>query len=105
MVSRSLSTPEAGGKHLDVHGPQAFTIPEALQIYCDRVATGTRVVTMPLWFMTILDRTVLHGELRGTLGLMRAIQESGERGDPTEANRLLGAPSITLAEWCERRTP
>src|SRR5215211_3894388 len=27
MVSRSLSTPEAGGKHLDVHGPQAFTIP------------------------------------------------------------------------------
>jgi NADH dehydrogenase len=105
MVSRSLSTPEAGGKHLDVHGPQAFTIPEALQIYCDRVATGTRVVTMPLWFMTILDRTVLHGELRGTLGLMRALQESGERGDPTEANRLLGAPSITLAEWCERRTP
>jgi uncharacterized protein YbjT (DUF2867 family) len=105
VVSGSLSTPEAGAKHLDVHGPQAFTIPDALQIYCERVAPGTRVVTMPLWFMTILDRTVLYGELRGTLGLMRALQESGERGHPTEANRLLGAPSITLAEWCERRTP
>ena len=25
----------------------------------------------------------------------------GEIGDPTEANRLFGAPSTTLEEWCE----
>jgi hypothetical protein len=56
---------------------------------------------MPLWFMTLLDRTVLHGQLRGTLGLIRALQQFGERGDPSETNRLLGTASITLAEWCE----
>jgi uncharacterized protein YbjT (DUF2867 family) len=103
MVSRALTTPDAAGKCLHVHGPQALTIPDALRIYCERLAPGVRVVTMPLWFMTLLDRTVLHGQLRGTLGLMRALQQSGERGDPTEANRLLGAPSITLGEWCELR--
>jgi DDE superfamily endonuclease len=53
-------------------------------------APGTQVVTRPLWFMTVPDRTVLRGQLRGTLELMRAMQRSGERGDPSQANRLLG---------------
>ncbi len=48
----------------------------------------------------ILDRTVLRGRLRGTLNLMRDLQQSGERGDPTEANRLLGTPTTDLVEWC-----
>jgi uncharacterized protein YbjT (DUF2867 family) len=44
-------------------------------------------------------------DLRAKRGRSVPLQESGERGDPTEANRLLSAPSITLAEWCERRLP
>jgi uncharacterized protein YbjT (DUF2867 family) len=66
MVSRCLHTSEAVGKRLDVHGPQAFTIADALRIYCEQVVPDTRVVTMPLWFMALLDRTVLGGQLRGT---------------------------------------
>jgi hypothetical protein len=31
------------------------------------------VVTQPLWFVTVLDRTVLGGQLRGTLELMRVL--------------------------------
>jgi uncharacterized protein YbjT (DUF2867 family) len=103
MVSRAFSTPAALEKVLDIHGPQAFTIPDALRTYCGRLAPDTQVVTRPLWLMNLLDRTVLRGQLRGTLGLMHALQESGERGNPTEANELLGAPSISLAEWCEQR--
>ena len=105
MVPRALNTPAAVDKVLDIHGPQAFTISDALQTYCERLAPDAHVVTRPLWLMTVLDRTVLHGQLRGTLGLMHALQESGERGDPTEANELLGAPAITLADWCEGQTP
>jgi uncharacterized protein YbjT (DUF2867 family) len=104
MVSRSLSTPAAVDKVLDIHGAQALTISDALRTYCGRLAADTEVVTRPLWLMTLLDRTFMRGQLRGTLGLMRALQESGERGDPTEANELLGAPSITLTEWCEWKT-
>ena len=59
-----------------------------------------RVVTMPLRFMILLDCTVLRGQLRGTLNLMRALQQSGERGDPTEANRLLGTPTTGVVDWC-----
>jgi hypothetical protein len=53
--------------------------------------------------MTVLDQTVLHGQLRGTLELMRALQHAGERGDPNQANRLLGSPTTTLLQWCEQR--
>jgi uncharacterized protein YbjT (DUF2867 family) len=104
MVSQALSTPAAVDKVLDIHGPQAFAIPDALRTYCERLAPDTKVVRRPLWLMAVMDRTMLRGQLRGTLALMRALQESGERGDPTEANELLGAPSITLVEWCERQT-
>jgi uncharacterized protein YbjT (DUF2867 family) len=103
MVSRALVTPESAGKRLDVHGPQALTMADALGVYCEQLAPGTRVVTRPLWFMTALDRIVLRGQLRGTLDLMRALQQSGERGDPSQANRLLGAPTTTLLQWCQQR--
>ena len=103
MVAHALATPESAGKRLDVHGPQALTIADALQIYCERLTPGTQVVTRPLWFMTVLDRTVLRGQVRGTLELMQAMQRFGERGDPSQANRLLGAPTTTLLHWCDQR--
>ena len=103
MVSRALTTPESAGQRLDVHGPEALTIADALRAYCARLAPDTRVVTRPLWFMTLLNRTALRGQLRGTLELMRVLQRSGERGDPSQANRLPGAPMTTLLQWCEQR--
>ena len=103
MVSRALVTPESAGQRLDVHGPDAVTLADALRIYCARLAPGTRVVTRPLWFMTVLDQTVLRGQLRGTLQLMRVLQRFGERGDPSQANQLMGAPTTTLLQWCQQR--
>jgi uncharacterized protein YbjT (DUF2867 family) len=103
MVSCALATPESAGTRLDIHGPQALTVADALRIYCEQLAPGTRVVTRPLWLMSVLDRTVLRGQLRGTLDLMRVLQQSGERGDPSQANRLLGAPATTLLQWCQQQ--
>jgi hypothetical protein len=48
------------------------------------------VVTRPLWFMTLLDCIVLGGQVRGTLDLMRVLQQAGERGDPSQANQFQG---------------
>ena len=61
MVSRALGTPKTTGMCLDIHGPQALTIRDALRVYCQRLAPGTRVVIRPLELMALLDRTVLHG--------------------------------------------
>ena len=101
LVSRCLTVTETAGTCLDVHGPEAITIADALRTYCAHRAPDTRVVTMPIALMTVLDRSVLHGQLRATLPLMRALQRHGERGDPRPTNRLLGAPATTLDAWLQ----
>lgn len=105
LVSRCLDVPESAGTRLDVHGPEAVTIGDALRAYCALLRPDARVVEMPLWVMAALDRTVLRGRLRGTLGLMRAIQDHGERGDPRPAGRLLGPATTSLADWLGTQRP
>lgn len=103
MVSRSFHTPEAANRHFFVHGPEAITVPDALRLYCSLVEPGKRVVSMPLWFMSVVDALFMRGQLRSTLQLMRVMQRVGERGDPSEANEVLGAPTTSLRRWCEQR--
>jgi uncharacterized protein YbjT (DUF2867 family) len=62
------------------------------------VSTGFR-----LGLMAVVDRLFMGGQLRRTIELMRLMDEVGEVGDPSEANRILGAPSTTVRQWCERR--
>ena len=103
MVSRSFRMPEAANRVFFVHGPETITIPDALRLYCSLVEPGKRVVSMPLWFMSIVDALFMRGQLRGTLQLMKAMQNLGERGDPSGANEMLGAPTTTLPRWCEEQ--
>jgi len=103
MVSRALSTDHAVNQTLTVYGPEAYTIPAALRIYCNLCAPGVTVASRPLWLMAALDRTVLRGSLGDTIPLMHALQELGEQGDPSEAARLLGPATTNLADWCSRR--
>jgi uncharacterized protein YbjT (DUF2867 family) len=44
-----------------------------------------------------------RNRLRANLEVMALLQRLGERGDPAEANRLLGAPTTTVGQWCERQ--
>ena len=103
MVSRSLRTPEAANRCFFVHGPEGITIPDALRLYCSLVEPGKRVVSMPLGFMSVVDTLFMRGQLRSTLQLMRVMQRVGERGIPSEANAVLGTPTTTLPQWCERQ--
>ena len=103
MVSRSFRMTEAENRIFFVHGPEAITIPDALRLYCSLVEPGKRVVTMPLGFMSVVDTLLARGQLRSTIQLMRVMQRVGERGDPSEANEVLGAPSTTLRQWCEKQ--
>jgi uncharacterized protein YbjT (DUF2867 family) len=103
MVSLSFRIPEAANRHFFVHGPEAITIPDALRLYCSLVEPGKRVVTMPLAFMSVVDTLFTRGQLRSTIELMMVMQRVGERGDPSQANEVLGAPAMTLRQWCEKQ--
>jgi len=103
MVAAAFRTPEAAGRELVVHGPQAVTIADALRLYCSIVAPGRRVTTVPLPVMAAVDGWFMGGQLRRAIALMRLLQRVGELGDPDEANRLLGAPTTTVAQWCRQQ--
>lgn len=103
MVAAAFRTPEAAGRELFVHGPEAVTIPDALRLYCSIVAPGTSVTTVPLPVMAAVDRLFMGGGLRRTVALMRLLGRVGELGDPGEADRILGAPTTTLLQWCKQQ--
>lgn len=103
MVSRAFRTPEASNRQLFVHGPEAIRIVDALRLYCSLVEPDKKVITMPLWFMFIIDKLFLHGRMRDTLQIMQLLERFGDVGDPSETNQLLGAPMTTLYQWCEQQ--
>jgi uncharacterized protein YbjT (DUF2867 family) len=103
MVSRAFQVPEATNKIFYIQGPEALTLAEALHLYCTMLEPEKQVTTMPLWLMSVVDTLFLGRTMRRTLQIMQILQRYGEFGDPSEANRLLGAPTTTLQAWCEQQ--
>jgi hypothetical protein len=103
MVSAAYARPEAANKVFFIHGPQAYTWHQALKRYCALARPGYRIITLPFWLAEIIARVGRRAELRAALPFLRYIARIGERGDPTEANALLGTPTITLEEWCRQQ--
>jgi uncharacterized protein YbjT (DUF2867 family) len=103
MVSRAFEAPEASNKTFYVQGPEALTLEEALRLYCSLLKPEAKVTTIPLWLMSVVDTLFLGKQMRRTLQMMQVLQHTGELGDPSEANRILGAPTSTLRAWCEQQ--
>ncbi len=104
MVSKSYQTDETLNKELYIFGPEAYTMGEAMKIYADHV--GVKVAPMSTTMLLVLGTLTFNTEWKGMSVfmsvLMKHYENWGEDGSPEEANRLLGAPKITLREWCER---
>lgn len=101
MVSRAFDLDAAANRELVVFGPQAYTMLEALQLYCARCHPGVRVGTMPLWLFRLLAALRRDEGMTFAAMLFAGFTLIGESGDPAQANRLFGAPATTLAQWCE----
>jgi uncharacterized protein YbjT (DUF2867 family) len=103
MVSRAFQEPSAANKIFYIQGPEALTMAEALHLYCRMLEPKTRVTTIPLWVMSVVDTLFLGKKMRRTLQIMQVLKRYGEFGDPSEANQILGAPTTTLRAWCEQQ--
>ena len=103
MVSRACDVTGIANQELVVFGPEPLTIQEALRLYRDIVRPELRCVTVPIPLMAAANRLLMGGKLTGPLQLMRLLERLGERGDPTIAQRQLGAPTTTVQQWCQQR--
>jgi uncharacterized protein YbjT (DUF2867 family) len=100
MVAASYENDRALGKRLFVHGPESLTLPEAFQRFVGICHPGKKVMRMKLWQARWIAKLTGRAELADATKLIAYFDRVGELGDPTEANALFGAPSITLDEWC-----
>lgn len=100
MVAASYRIEGAVNKRFIVHGPEGILFHDAVKRYCQAFHTGIKKVsTMPHWLATLIASTKGPKALKSASDFMAAFEKIGERGDPTEANDLLGAPQISLADW------
>jgi uncharacterized protein YbjT (DUF2867 family) len=100
MVAESYRRPEAVNKRFYVHGPQALTVLEALRSYCQALHPQLKkFVHMPYWLARLVARLRGRAEMRRGVDLLSYFEKVGERGDPAEANAILGAPQTTLDQW------
>jgi uncharacterized protein YbjT (DUF2867 family) len=100
MVSKSYQTDETLNKEFYIFGPKAYTMKDAMQIYADHA--GVKVAPMSTQMLAVLGALTFNTEWKGMAVLMKHYENWGEDGSPEETNLLLGAPTVTLKEWCER---
>ncbi len=106
MVSAAYARSEAAGRRFVIHGPEAMTMREALQRYCDAVHPGAPPIqVMRLWLARAVGVLSRNAQLRFAAALMSYFEKVGEGGDPAETNRLLGPPVTTLEAWLRARAP
>lgn len=103
MVTNAYHTEEAANRRLYVHGPEGLTMREALERYCAVAHPGIAVEMMPFPEAKALAEATGSQLMAFMTAIMGYFDQAGELGDPTEANELLGAPTITLREWIESR--
>ncbi len=104
IVSNAFQREPARGKRLYVHGPEGITVKAALERYCQAFHPEIKeVAVMPIEAAKALAESTGNVFIKIFAEMMDYFKKAGEPGDPSEANRLLGAPTITLDEWIRQR--
>jgi len=104
MVSAAYKLEEAVNKRLFIYGPEGILIHEALRRYCSIFHPEIKKIsTMPFWLANLIAAITRDKEMKFASKLLAYCEKTGECGDPTEANSILGAPKITLDEWLAER--
>ena len=104
IVAASYEDDRGLGKTLYVYGPEGITLSDATERFIAACHPDVRVVRMKPWLARIVARLARNRDFRDVAELVAYLDVAGEHGDPSEANALYGAPSITLDEWFEMPT-
>jgi uncharacterized protein YbjT (DUF2867 family) len=104
MVSTSYMREEAANKRILVLGPEAIRMQEALRRYCAVFHPDIKTVTsMPFWLVRLLATLTRDHGLKAAGEMMAYFEKVGEGNPPTQAGPVVGAPTITLDTWLEKR--
>jgi uncharacterized protein YbjT (DUF2867 family) len=94
LVSAALRAGPAGVRTVVVEGPEAVTLPDALQAYCDAAHPGLKAQVLPVWLGRAMGWLARDRELAGAVDLM-AYFAAVRRVSPEKPVLT----STTLAAW------
>jgi uncharacterized protein YbjT (DUF2867 family) len=104
LVARAHQVPEAAGRRLYVHGPEPWTMRQAIEQYCRALHPEIDAVSvLPVAVARAQADATGNAVLRFAADTMAYFDQAGELGSPEETERLLGAADTTLARWLAGR--
>ncbi|MDH3201696.1 MAG: SDR family NAD(P)-dependent oxidoreductase [Myxococcales bacterium] len=104
LVARAYELPEAANKTFFVVGPEGYGKGDAMRIYIEIARPELKLRFMPVWLMKTIAALSFDRQLFADVGRMAFYDTIGDDfGDPSESHRILGMPTTTLRQWCERQ--
>ena len=103
MVAEAYEDDRTLGRRLFIHGPENFTLPEALRAFHEACHPEVKLTHMKPWQARLVAGLTRNRSLGSVARLISYFDRTKEHGDPNEANILLGAPTTTLDEWIQGR--
>ena len=102
MVVESYRRPEAVNQRFYVHGRQALTVLAAMRDYCQALHPEIKsILRVPYSAVRLIAWLSGNAEMQAGVNMVSYLEKVGERGDPAQANALLGAPQLTLRQWLQ----
>lgn len=103
MVAASYKIENPIKKRFIIHGPEGILFHEAVQRYCNYFHPDIKKIsTMPYWLTNLIAAIKRNRQMKLAGDFMYAFEKIGELGDPSEANKILGAPKIKLDDWLQK---
>ena len=104
MIVNAYQLDEAKNKIFYIHGPEKHLMKDILLEYVKRKHPSIgKVCTTPIGMLKIIAFLSRNKELKMVAEMFSYFEKVKEMGDATEANRFLGAPSITFEQWLNNR--
>jgi uncharacterized protein YbjT (DUF2867 family) len=99
QVSRAFRTEAAANKCFYNLGPEAITMKEALQIFCNHVQSGLKAREVPIGLVKLLGLVSRNQLLKAAIPFFEYFSKNHEDVDATEADAILGKNTTTLSRW------
>jgi uncharacterized protein YbjT (DUF2867 family) len=99
IVADSYADRRAMGRRLYIHGPEAVTLPDALERFFAARHPGKKITRLSLRQARLVGWLARREGLRYVTGLIDYFDRVGELGDPKWTNSMYGAPATTLDAW------
>ncbi len=104
MVVKAFSDDRGKNKIFYIHGPEGIQFAEAVRRYVEALHPEiNRVTVLPHWIANLVAVLTNNQAMRWGNDFMKYYAKVGDLGDPSEANKLLGAPETTLDQWLQKK--